>query len=443
MTRPRRRRPARVGPDHLADTVTGCAHCPPRKLASLRGRGHLFVHVTDEALRTRTGIARVEGLGPARHHPARRPPRPRRRHRPTRPRPPRPTPHRRLRTPRGHQGPRLDPDRRRRLPLQPPHRHPRRRRLRPQQPLRPHRTTRPDRPPQQRPPPTRTPPLEDPRPLPLPHHRPRQTPLANTPRTHPTSSTTKAPAGSTDDQADIILTAPDGVEIYVPQVTLVLGRTGLSRALQPGEREDDVRMRAARALTVLCTALLLVPGVPAPAQGERMARTWRVGPGRPLATPSAAAAVARRRRHRADRRRHLRRRRRHLDPGRPDPARRRWAGAPAGGRAERPGQGDLGDRRRPHHGRSPRVQRRDRPRPERRRHPPGGRRAHRHPQLVPPQPERHPHRRQPDERHRDPALAVLPQRRRGRLHPQPLRRRGALARPSPAATCGAPTSATS
>ena len=33
----------------------------------------------------------------------------------------------------------------------------------------------------------------------------------------------------------------------------------------------------------------------------------------------------------------------------------------------------------------------------------------------------------PDERHRHPSLAVLPQRRRRRLHPQPLRRRGAVA----------------
>lgn len=51
-------------PDHLADTVERLCRLPARRLASLRGRGHLFVHVTDEALRTRTGIARVEGVGP-------------------------------------------------------------------------------------------------------------------------------------------------------------------------------------------------------------------------------------------------------------------------------------------------------------------------------------------------------------------------------------------
>ncbi len=35
------------------------------ELAMLRGRGRLFVHITDEALRTRTGVARIEGVGPA------------------------------------------------------------------------------------------------------------------------------------------------------------------------------------------------------------------------------------------------------------------------------------------------------------------------------------------------------------------------------------------
>ena len=68
MRTPRRRprrdsRPA-WAPDHLADTVDQLCALSARKLASLRGRGHLFVHVTDQALRTRTGIARVEGLGP-------------------------------------------------------------------------------------------------------------------------------------------------------------------------------------------------------------------------------------------------------------------------------------------------------------------------------------------------------------------------------------------
>lgn len=51
-------------PAHLADTVSQLCALPARTLASLRGRGHLYVHVTDQALRTRTGIARVEGLGP-------------------------------------------------------------------------------------------------------------------------------------------------------------------------------------------------------------------------------------------------------------------------------------------------------------------------------------------------------------------------------------------
>lgn len=51
-------------PDHLADTVGRLCDLSARRLASLRGRGQLFVHVTDTALRTRTGIARVEGVGP-------------------------------------------------------------------------------------------------------------------------------------------------------------------------------------------------------------------------------------------------------------------------------------------------------------------------------------------------------------------------------------------
>ncbi|PUA79785.1 hypothetical protein [Nocardioides currus] len=51
-------------PDHLADTVERLCALPTRKLAALRGRGHLFVHVTDAALRSGTGVARVEGVGP-------------------------------------------------------------------------------------------------------------------------------------------------------------------------------------------------------------------------------------------------------------------------------------------------------------------------------------------------------------------------------------------
>ncbi len=51
-------------PDHMAETVERLCALPARKLAKLRGRGRLFVHLTDEALRTRTGVARIEGIGP-------------------------------------------------------------------------------------------------------------------------------------------------------------------------------------------------------------------------------------------------------------------------------------------------------------------------------------------------------------------------------------------
>jgi hypothetical protein len=50
--------------DDLADTVGRLTAMPAHRLARLRGRGHLFVHLTDEALRTGTGVARVEGVGP-------------------------------------------------------------------------------------------------------------------------------------------------------------------------------------------------------------------------------------------------------------------------------------------------------------------------------------------------------------------------------------------
>ena len=56
--------PPAWAPDHLADTVERLCALPARRLARLRNRGRLFVHVTDEALRTRTGIARIEGVGP-------------------------------------------------------------------------------------------------------------------------------------------------------------------------------------------------------------------------------------------------------------------------------------------------------------------------------------------------------------------------------------------
>ena len=89
---------------------------------------------------------------------------------------------------------------------------------------------------------------------------------------------------------------------------------------------------AAGWLTALCVTALSVTGLPATAavQAEQGPRTWRVGPDRSLTTPSAAAAVAR------DGDTVL------IDagsyagdvatwtPGRLHPARRRWAGAPAG-----------------------------------------------------------------------------------------------------------------
>jgi hypothetical protein len=51
-------------PDHLAATVERLCALSSRELARLRGRARLFVHITDEALRTRTGVARIEGVGP-------------------------------------------------------------------------------------------------------------------------------------------------------------------------------------------------------------------------------------------------------------------------------------------------------------------------------------------------------------------------------------------
>lgn len=51
-------------PDHMADTVDRLCSLPARKLATLRGRGRLFVHLTDDALRTGRGVARIEGVGP-------------------------------------------------------------------------------------------------------------------------------------------------------------------------------------------------------------------------------------------------------------------------------------------------------------------------------------------------------------------------------------------
>ncbi|MCY7402938.1 MAG: hypothetical protein LH477_18665, partial [Nocardioides sp.] len=51
-------------PDHMADTVSKLCALPASHLAKLRNRGRLFVHITDNALRTGIGVARIEGLGP-------------------------------------------------------------------------------------------------------------------------------------------------------------------------------------------------------------------------------------------------------------------------------------------------------------------------------------------------------------------------------------------
>ena len=51
-------------PDHLAATVERLAGMSPRQLASLRGRGRVFVHLSEEAVRCQAGIARIEGAGP-------------------------------------------------------------------------------------------------------------------------------------------------------------------------------------------------------------------------------------------------------------------------------------------------------------------------------------------------------------------------------------------
>ena len=51
-------------PDHLVETVDRLCALPARRLARLRNRSRLFVHLTDETLRTGTGVARVEGVGP-------------------------------------------------------------------------------------------------------------------------------------------------------------------------------------------------------------------------------------------------------------------------------------------------------------------------------------------------------------------------------------------
>ena len=51
-------------PDHLSDTASRLCALPARRLAALRGRGQLFVHVSDAALGSGQGVARIEGIGP-------------------------------------------------------------------------------------------------------------------------------------------------------------------------------------------------------------------------------------------------------------------------------------------------------------------------------------------------------------------------------------------
>jgi hypothetical protein len=51
-------------PDHLRDTVARLAAMSTRQLAALRGRGRIFVHLSEAAVRRQAGVARVEGLGP-------------------------------------------------------------------------------------------------------------------------------------------------------------------------------------------------------------------------------------------------------------------------------------------------------------------------------------------------------------------------------------------
>lgn len=51
-------------PDHLRDTVERLCALPAKRLASLRARGQLFVHLSAAALRSGRGVARIEGVGP-------------------------------------------------------------------------------------------------------------------------------------------------------------------------------------------------------------------------------------------------------------------------------------------------------------------------------------------------------------------------------------------
>ncbi len=51
-------------PTHLADTLAGLAALTCRQLASLRPKAVVHVHLTDAALSSQSGVARVEHLGP-------------------------------------------------------------------------------------------------------------------------------------------------------------------------------------------------------------------------------------------------------------------------------------------------------------------------------------------------------------------------------------------
>ena len=51
-------------PDHTGETLDRFCHLSTGRLERLRNRGRLFVHVTDHALRTGDGVARIEGVGP-------------------------------------------------------------------------------------------------------------------------------------------------------------------------------------------------------------------------------------------------------------------------------------------------------------------------------------------------------------------------------------------
>jgi len=57
--------PPAWAPSHLLRTAERLAAMSTRQLASLRGRGQVFVHVTTSALSLQAGLARVEGMGPA------------------------------------------------------------------------------------------------------------------------------------------------------------------------------------------------------------------------------------------------------------------------------------------------------------------------------------------------------------------------------------------